>query len=131
MRSIFLAVVSLALLGPTQVYGQEYSVRAVDASSGKTLKDIPITLRYDCTYEGTGLHINSHCKFIQRKTGQDGIAHFPEAGSLHAVDDIYSLPIEYGAVCCDITNPVSPGAGTIKFKRRTLAEMMHWIFAGD
>ena len=72
-----------------------------------------------------------HCKVIQRKTGADGFAHFPEAGSLHEIDDIFSLPIAYGAVCCDISKPQIPGIGTIKFKRRSLNEMMHWIFVGD
>ncbi len=43
---------------------------------------------------------------LQRKTGPDRLAHFPEAGSLHGIDDIFSLPIAYGAVCCDLTTPV-------------------------
>jgi hypothetical protein len=41
------------------------------------------------------------------------------------------LPITYGAVCCDISKPQIPGTGTIKFKHRSLSEMMHWIFVGD
>ena len=110
---------------------QEYSVRAVDADNGKPLNGIPITLRYDCTYTGTGINIKAHCQFIQRKTGPDGLAHFPEAGSLHDIDGIFSLPIAYGAVCCDISKPQIPGTGTIKFKRRTLSERLHWIFVGD
>lgn len=105
---------------------QEYSVKAVDVDSGKPLSGIPITLRYDCTYAG-----KAGCKFIQRKTGLDGLAHFPEAGSLRDIDDIFSLPITYGAVCCDISKPQIPGTGTIKFKHRSLSEMMHWIFVGD
>ena len=131
MRCAHLAAVFLTLATSSLATGQEYSVRAVDVDSGKALKDIPITLRYDCTYEGAGLQLKVHCKFIQRRTAADGIAHFPEAGSLHAIDDIFSLPVTYGAVCCDISNPVVPGTGTIKFKRRSLAEMMHWIFVGD
>ena len=110
--------------------GQEYTVRAVEADSGKLLKGMPITLRYDCVYTGSGLKLKVNCRFIQRKTGADGLAHFPEAGSLHAIDDIFSLPIAYGAVCCDLTNPVVPGTGTIKFKRRTFGEMVQWIVAG-
>lgn len=110
---------------------QEYSVKAIDVGSGKPLSGIPITLRYDCTYAGTGIHIKADCKFIQRKTGSDGMAHFPEAGSLRDIDDIFALPIAYGAVCCDISKPQIPGVGTMKFKRRSLSEMMHWIFVGN
>ena len=110
---------------------QEYSVRAVDADNGKLLKGIPVTLRYDCEAKGSGTKTKIRCKFIQRKTGDDGIAHFPEAGSLKGIDDIYSLPIVYGAVCCDISKPEIPGTGTIKFRRRSLGEMLHWIFVGD
>jgi hypothetical protein len=107
--------------------GQEFSVRAVDWKSGKNLEDIPITLRYNC---GSGTP-KFHCSWITRKTDKDGIAHFPEAGSLTDIDDIYSLPITYGAVCCDIQPKVFPGTGTIRFKRRNLAEIMHWIFIGN
>jgi hypothetical protein len=110
---------------------QQYSVKAVDVDSGKPLAGIPINLRYDCTYTAKGVRTKVHCKVIQRKTGVDGLARFPEAGSLHEIDDIFSLPIAYGAVCCDISKPQIPGTGTIKFKRRSLSEMMHWIFIGD
>jgi hypothetical protein len=99
-------LVSLSL--PHQLYGQEYSIRAIDVKSGEPLKGIPITLRYDCTATGSAANIKMHCKFIQRKTGADGIAHFPEAGSLRDIDDIFSLPTTYGAVCCDISNPKIP-----------------------
>jgi len=124
-------VILLAIILVT-VYaaGQEYSVRAIDIDTGKTLAGIPITLRYECTYPPPGAKGRVHCKFIQRTTGSDGVAHFPEAGSLSQIDDIFSLPIAYGAVCCDITKPEIPGMGTIKFKRRTLREMMQWIFVG-
>lgn len=111
--------------------GQEYSVRAIDAKSGGPLKGIPITLRYDCATSGTGIKTKVKCRFIRKKTGDDGFAHFPEAGSLKDIDDIFSLPIEYGVVCCDISKPVIPGTGTIKFQRRSLGEMLHWIFIGD
>lgn len=116
---------------PRSVWAQEYSVRAVDEATGKALRGIPITLRYDCTVTGTGIKAKIHCKFIQRRTDRDGLAHFPEAGSLHDIDDIFSLPIKWGAVCCDISKPVIPGTGTIKFRRRSVNEMLHWIFIGD
>ena len=125
------------VLGATLALGvgdaacQEYSVKAVDVGTGKALSGMPITLRYDCSYTGTGIGIKAHCKFIQRKTGLDGVAHFPEAGSLGKIDDIFSLPVTYGAVCCDIQPAKFPGIGTITFKRRTISEMMHWIFVGD
>ena len=121
----------LLLLSGVAIPAQEYSVRAVDADNGKLLSGIPITLRYDCTYSGVGVKIKAHCKFLQARTGRDGVAHFPTAGSLRAIDDIFSLPITYGAVCCDITAPVIPGIGTIKFRHRSLAEQLHWIFVGD
>lgn len=127
--ALSIGIASLVLCG--QAFCQEYSVKAVDADYGKPLSGIPITLRYNCTYTGTGIHIKAHCQFIQRKTGSDGLAHFPEAGSLHDIDDIFSLPIAYGAVCCDISKPQIPGTGTITFKRRSLSERLHWIFIGD
>jgi hypothetical protein len=130
--ALWCAASLLPLLSPArEPQAQGYSVRAIDAQSGKPLKGIPITLRYSCTTTGAGVNIKFHCRYLQRKTGADGIARFPEAGSLKDIDDIYSLPIRYGALCCDISNPVIPGTGTIKFKRRSLAEMLHWIFVGD
>jgi hypothetical protein len=128
---LWAAALLVPLCLPHNLYGQEYSVRAIDATSGKPLRGIPITLRHGCTTTGSGTNVKVHCKFIQRKTGNDGIAHFPEAGSLGDIDDIFSTPIEYGAVCCDISKPVIPGMGTIKFARRTLKEMLHWMFIGD
>jgi hypothetical protein len=111
--------------------GQEYSVLAVDSQTGKVLPGIPISLRYDCKKIGSGLKMKIRCKFIQRRTGRDGIAHFPEAGSLKDIDDIYSLPLSYGMVCCDISSPRIPGTGIMKFKRRTLRETLYWVFVGD
>ena len=131
MRYAFImALLSLTVFPLAMMTGQEYTVRAIEADSGKLLRGMPITLRYDCVYTGSGLKLKVKCKFIQRKTGADGLAHFPEAGSIPAIDDIFSLPIAYGAVCCDLTNPVVPGTGTIKFKRRTFGEMVQWIVAG-
>ena len=126
-----IATCLVLLCFPDHLYCQEYSVRAVDAKSGKPLSDIPITLRYACIATGSGMKTKVRCKFIQRRTGIDGVAHFSEAGSLRDIDDIFSLPITYGAVCCDITNPVIPGTGTIKFEKRSLGEMLHWIFVGN
>jgi hypothetical protein len=131
VKFILFSAVLLFLGLPHQLHAQEYSVRAIDAKSGKVLKGIPITLRYDCTATGTGIKTKVHCKSIQRTTGSDGIAHFSEAGSLNDIDDIFSLPITYVMVCCDIFNPVIPGMGTITFKRRSLGETLHWIFVGD
>jgi hypothetical protein len=116
-----------ALLFPASLaLAQEFTVNAVDDKTGKALTGIPITLRYNC-----GNALPFHCQWISRKTGTDGIAHFPEAGSLPDIDDIYSLPIVYGAVCCDIQPKSFPGTGTIRFRRRTLPEMLHWMFIGD
>ena len=116
---------------PYQLNAQDYVVRAIDAKTGKALEGMPITLRYDCIATGTGAKTKIHCKFIQRKTGPDGIAHFPEAGSLHEIDDIYSLPVTYSVVCCDIPKPVAPGMGTMTFERRSLGQTLHWIFVGN
>jgi hypothetical protein len=123
--------VLVLILSACQLSAQEYSVRAVEAQTGKVLRGIPITLRYDCKFTGSGINTKEHCKFIQRRTGADGIAHFPEAGSLKEIDDIFSLPISYGMVCCDIANPKIPGTGTMTFRRRSFGEMLHWIFIGD
>jgi hypothetical protein len=131
MRYILSSAVLLLFALPNQLHAQEYSVQAIDAKSGKVLKGIPITLRYDCTATGTGIKTKIHCKFLQRKTGSDGIAHFPEAGSLSDIDDIFSLPINYSMVCGDISKPVIPGMGTITFQRRSLGQTLYWIFVGD
>lgn len=106
-------------------------MRAIDAKSGKALERISITLRYACTATGSGIKMKIRCKFIHRKTGGDGVAHFPEAGTLSDIDDIFPSSTVYGEVCCDIPKPVIPGVGTITFQRRSLSEMLHWIFVGD
>jgi hypothetical protein len=132
VRRVFCSAALLVLLAlPYKLCGQEYSVQAIDVKNGKPLKGIPITLRYACTVTGSRAKTKVRCKFIQRNTGDDGIAHFPEAGSLKDIDDIFSLPISYGEVCCDIFNPVIPGMGTIKFERRSFGEMLHSIFVRD
>ncbi|HEY1731562.1 MAG TPA: hypothetical protein VGG15_07425 [Terriglobales bacterium] len=130
-NSIGIAAIVILLTSLTASQAQEYSVRALDAESGKPLKDMPITLRYQCTSTGSGTKLNWHCKFIQRKTSEDGIAHFPEAGSLKDVEDIYSLPLLYSMVCCDISHPRIPGVGTMTFRKRSFQEVLHWVFVGD
>ena len=131
MKPLFITSVSILLWCTTALLAQEFTIHAIDVDSGKSLEGILITLRYSCTSTGSGLQLKWHCKYLQRKTDANGIAHFPEAGSLQDIDDIYSLPITYGSVCCDVTPKTFPGTATMKFKRRTLSEMMHWIFIGD
>jgi hypothetical protein len=130
MRLVVPLMIAVAICS-TSLTAQEYSVRAVDDATGKNLSDIPITLRYACKYSGSGLDIKVQCKFIQRKTGADGLAHFPEAMSIKDFDDIYSLPITYGMTCCDITKPEIPGIGVMRFRQRSFSEVMHWILLGD
>ena len=120
----------LVLCLPSELSAQEYSVRAIDAKSGKALEGIPVTLRYACSFTNSGIKTIEHCKFIQRRTGPDGLAHFPEAGKLKDIDDIFSLPIAYSMVCCDISNPVIPGTGTITFERRSFRQILDYIFVG-
>lgn len=115
----------------TSLSAQGYAVRAVDDTTGKSLSGIPITLRYACTSTGSGIKLKMHCKYLQRKTGPDGLAHFPEAASIKDFDDIYSLPIVYGMTCCDISKPNILGTDVMKFHKRSFGEAMHWIFIGD
>jgi hypothetical protein len=131
MKWLLCSTISLLLWLPHQSQAQEYSVRAIDAESGKALKGITIVLRYACTFSGSGIKTKVHCKYIQRKTETDGIAHFPEAGSLTDIDGIFPMSNTYGEVCCDISKPMIPGMGTLKFKRRSFGQMLHWIFVGD
>jgi hypothetical protein len=106
-------------------------VLAVEVQTAKPLKGIPIVLRYACTFTGSGVKTKEHCKFIHRRTGNDGIAHFAEAGSLRDIDDIFPMSVAYREVCCDISKPVIPGVGKITFQRRSLRERFSWIFVGD
>ena len=130
MKWLACCIASLALWLP-QSQAQEYSVQAVDAQSGRPLKGIPIVLRYACTFSGSGTKAKEHCKFIHRKTDKKGIANFPEAGSLHDIDDIFPMSASYREICCDISNPVIPGTGKITFQHRSLREKLSWIFVGD
>lgn len=130
MRPLLLFFFAL-LPQSARLYGQDYSVRAVEERSGKPLKGISIVARYNCTFTGSGSKTKEHCKFIHRRTGADGFAHFPEAGSLKDIDDIFPMSAEYREGCCDISHPVIPGTGTITFTKRSFPEMLHWIFIGD
>jgi hypothetical protein len=130
-RALCLAAALALVSTPLLLFGQEYSVRAVDSQSGKPLKGIPIVLRYECTFTGSGINTKEHCHFIHRTTGKDGIAHFPEAGSLKDVDDIFPMSCKYREDCCDISKPVIPGTGTITFTKFSFSEMWHCIFVGD
>jgi hypothetical protein len=125
----------LLLLGfvvlSTSLSAQGYAVRAVDDTTGKSLSGIPITLRYACTSTRSGMKLTLHCKYLQRKTGPDGLAHFLEASSINDFDDIYSLAIVYGMTCCDISKPNILGTDVMKFHKRSFGEAMHWIFIGD
>jgi hypothetical protein len=75
----FVLLLAPFVLWPLSAIGQGYSVRAVDVDTGKTLANIPITLRYDCTFNGGEKNLKENCKFIQRRTGSDGVAHFPRS----------------------------------------------------
>ncbi|HEV2576365.1 MAG TPA: hypothetical protein VGU25_04050 [Acidobacteriaceae bacterium] len=111
---------------------QGLTIHAVEDGTNKPLRDIPITLRYNCTPVDSGLKLKWHgCKWIQRRTDKAGIASFPEAPSLPNIDDVYSLPITYGMTCCDVQPKSFPAEATMKFRKRTLAEQLHWIFVGD
>ncbi|MFT4112718.1 hypothetical protein [Silvibacterium sp.] len=107
---------------------QEFSVRAVDASSGKPLKGMRIAVRYDCGSPGPVWNLQMRCRLMQRKTGADGVAHFPEAGSLRAIDSIYPEPRAYEVVCCEIAKPVIPGSATITFRHKSLGERLEQLF---
>ncbi len=115
-----------ALLAFNTAVAQEFSVHAVEDRTDKPLRDIPITLRYNCTPVGQGLDLKwKGCKWITRRTDKTGAAHFPEAGSLPDLDDVYSLPIAYGMTCCDVQPKTFPSEATMKFHKRTLAEQLH------
>ena len=116
--------VTILLLGASLVSAQEYTVHAVEDSTGKDLSGIPVILRYNC-----GDTLPFHCKWITRKTGKDGLAHFPEAGTLPGIDDIYALTIPYASLG-DIQPKSFPASGTMRFKKRSLSERLQWILQG-
>jgi hypothetical protein len=131
MKCVLSSAVLLFLALAHHLRAQEYSVRAIEAKRGKALEGISITIRYACTATGSGIKVKIRCKFIHRKTGSDGVAHFPGAGNLPDIDDIFPSSTVYGEICCDIPKPAIPGVGTITFQRRSFSEMLHWIFIGD
>jgi hypothetical protein len=131
MKWAIYSAVALLLFLPRQLHAQEYAVLAVDSKSGKPLSGVPIVLRYACTFTGSGEKIKEHCKSIHRTTGKDGIAHFPEAGSLADIDDIFPMSVAYQEVCCDISRPEIPGVGKITFRSRSFRERLAWILLGD
>jgi len=130
LKYIFcLAVV--AFLGlPIQSQPQGYSVRAIDAKSGKVLKGFKITMRYDCIAPKTRTKIvDMHCEYVSRKTGSDGIANFTEANSQSAIDAFYPSRFDYEAGE-QAREPVVPGMETIKFYHVSLGELLYEIFRG-
>jgi hypothetical protein len=96
MTRLIFAALTFYLCGACGLNAQEFALRAIDAQTGKPLSGIPITMRYAGTITGSGANIKLHDKFIHRRTGKDGFAHFPEAGLLKDIDDVFSLPITYG-----------------------------------
>ena len=130
LKHIFsLALVAFLLL-PIQSQAQGYSVRAIDAKSGKVLKGFKITMRYNCIAAKTGTKIaDVHCQYVSRKTGSDGIAHFTEANSQTAINAFYAWRIDYEPGE-QAREPVVPGMETIKFYHVSLGELLYEIFRG-
>jgi hypothetical protein len=77
---------------------QEFTLRAIDAPTGKPLPGIPITMRYAGTITGTAAKIKLHGRFMRASLAKDGAAPSPEAGSLEDINDLLSQPIAYGMV---------------------------------
>jgi hypothetical protein len=134
-KVIYLATATVCvciLCMPKYCAAQELTMHAIEDGTNKPLRDIPITLRYNCKAVGSGATLKwQGCKSITRRTDKTGTAYFPEAGSLPDIDDVYSLPITYGMTCCDVQPKSFPSEATMKFRKRTLAEQLHWIFVGD
>ena len=101
--ALWCAATLLPLLSPARAETPGLFRARIDAQSGKPLKGIPITLRYSCTTTGAGVSIKFHCTYLQRKTGADGIARFPEAGSLKDIDDI---SFRSDMALCAATSPI-------------------------
>jgi hypothetical protein len=133
--AIFLSVLSLCIcvIAPQRfIHAQGFTLHAVEEGTNKPLSNIPITMRYNCTPVGSGLKLKwIGCRWIQRRTDKAGLAHFPEAGSLHDIDDVYSLPIVYAMTCCDVQPKTFSSEARMKFRKRSFAEQLHWIFIGN
>jgi hypothetical protein len=130
LKYIFsLAVVAFLAL-PAESQTQGYSVRAIDAKSGKVLKGFKITMRYNCIAPKAGTKIaDIHCEYISRKTGSDGIAHFTEATPQSTIDFFYPSGIDYEAGE-QVREPLVPGMETIEFHHMSPGELLYEIFRG-
>lgn len=130
MKLLLLVLSAAVCLGALPAAAREYAVRVVDADSGKPLRKIRIIVRYDCSATGTTFDLKTRCMFMERKTGADGIAHFPEAGSLHLIDVIYAAGARYETVGSDIPEPFAPesGTGNISLRRKSLVEVWEEFF---
>ena len=103
---VLISIAVLLVMVPRSVQSRGYTVRAIDATSGRVLRGLRTTLRYDCRASGAGIHAKVHCEFITRKTGSDGIGYFPEVNSQTDIDAIYSQSINYEAVRTDASERV-------------------------
>jgi hypothetical protein len=122
--------VAAFLLLPLPSLAQGYSVRAIDAKSGKVLKGFKITMRYNCIARKGGTKIvDFHCEYVSRKTGSDGIVHFTEVSSQSTIDAFYSWRVDYEAVE-ETSARVIPGMETIEFHHMSLGELLYEIFRG-
>lgn len=130
LKYTFIVAVVAVLVLPGQSQAQGYSVRAIDAKSGRVLKGFKITMRYNCIAPKTGTKIaDIHCEYASRRTGSDGIAHFAAAKSQSAIDAFYPSRIDYEAGE-QVRAPVVPGIETIEFYHVSLGELLYEIFRG-
>jgi hypothetical protein len=130
VKCIFSLAMAALLLLPLQSHAQGYSVRAIDAKSGKVLKDFKITMRYNCIAPQTGTKtVDIHCEYVSKKTGSDGIAHFVEASSQSTIDAFFPSRFDYEAGE-EARARVVPGMETIKFHHMSLGEVLYEIFRG-
>ena len=128
---VLISIAVLLVMVPRSVQSPGYTVRAIDATSGRVLRGLRITLRYDCRASGAGMHAKFRCEFITRKTGSDGMVYFPEVNSQTDIDAIYSQSITYEAVRTDASERVIPGSETIAFRRLSFGDTLRLIFEGE
>jgi hypothetical protein len=128
---VLISIAVLLVMVPRSVQSRGYTVHAIDATSGRVLRALRITLRYDCRASGAGLNTKVHCEFITRKTGSDGMVYFPEVNSQTDIDAIYSQSISYEAVRTDVSERVIPGSETIAFRRLSFGDTLRLIFEGE